>query len=185
MAASAVAASAVAARGEGRGARAPHTRVTRTDAGARSRHRGSTRCRIAHGPHQAPHQARCLERATHAPDRAALRRRSTCPAWHRLGVARVRMSARRGAYTARCDRAGGRSASYGSRPSTARPRAPYPSAWRVLYSRSDHQGGRAYVAPLQSIHNQQPAAALVERQEAGVGQPTTKTTGLGCKVWSR
>lgn len=29
------------------------------------------------------------------------------------------------------------------------------------------------MAPLQSIHNQQPAAALVERREAGVDQPTT------------
>ena len=82
-------------RGGGRGARAPHTRVTRTDAGARSRHRGSTLCRIAHGPHQAPHQARCLERATHAPDRAALCRRSTCPARRGLGVARGHMSAPR------------------------------------------------------------------------------------------
>ena len=35
------------------------------------------------------------------------------------------------------------------------------------------------MAPLQSIHNQQPAAALVERQEAGVDQPTTKPIGLG------
>ena len=92
----------------------------------------------------------------------ALARRGTASAWR---VCACQHGA--AAYTARCDPAGGRSASCGSRPSTARPRAPYLSAWRVPYSRFDQQGGRACVAPLQSIHNQQPAAALVERREAG------------------